>query len=72
MKNTLRILIGVIVGVSIFHLVKGKPSESPKLTEISTSLSSEDKFKQDMLEVIMEFANASTSVDSLYIPDWLK
>ena len=67
MKNILKISISIII-FSLFFSIKGtnSPEEKPVV------LSIENTFKQDMLESIMEFANDSIPVDSLYIPAWLQ
>ena len=68
MKNILKILISIIIVISLFLSMKGIILSNKK----SIFLSNENTFKEDMLESIMEFANDSTSIDSLYIPNWLK
>jgi len=32
---------------------------------------SNNRFKKDMIESIMEFSDEKTPIDSLYIPNWL-
>ena len=68
MKTVLKISFGLIITVFLFFSINGTdlPEEKP------VKLSPENRFKQDMLESIMEFANDSLPVDSLYIPDWLQ
>jgi len=67
MKNILKISIGIVIIFSLFFSINGTDSS------IENTLNQDkNTFKQDMLESIMEFANDSVLVDSLYIPVWLQ
>jgi hypothetical protein len=70
MKNKLIVLfLTAFFGI---YLLSADHTNASKKIEPSTMMEKHsDKFKQDMLESIMEFADDDTSADSLYIPDWI-
>lgn len=68
MKRSKIIIVSVLITSLLLIFINTLSSN--KVEE--SIIDSKDKFKADMLESIMEFANDSTPVDSLYIPDWLK
>lgn len=75
MKSILKISIGIVIIFSLFFSINGTDSseEKPVISSIENTLNQDkNTFKQDMLESIMEFANDSVLVDSLYIPVWLQ